>query len=77
VLRSKFYSADQVEAIVQDYRTAGLSEQEVALIDFAIKMTDHAYKISPRDVDRLRGLGLSDEEIVDVAATAAQPTSGS
>ncbi|MGH2398862.1 MAG: carboxymuconolactone decarboxylase family protein [bacterium] len=72
MLRSKFYSAEQVEAIVKDYRTAGLSEQEVALIDFAIKLTDHSYKISPRDFDRLRGMGLTDEDIVDVAATAAQ-----
>lgn len=72
MLRSKFYSAEQVEAIVKDYRTAGLSEQEVALIEFALKLTDHAYKITQRDVDRLRALGLSDEEIVDVAATAAQ-----
>ena len=72
MLRSKFFSAEQVEAIVKDYRTAGLSEHEVALIDFAIKMTDHAHKIAPRDIDRLRGLGFSDEEIVDVAATAAQ-----
>jgi uncharacterized peroxidase-related enzyme len=72
VLRSKFYSAEQVEAIVKDYRTAGLSKEEVALIDFAIKLTDHAYKITPRDIDRLHGLGVSDEEIVDVAATAAQ-----
>lgn len=72
MLRSKFYSAEQVEAIVKDYRTAGLSKEEVALIDFAIKLTDHAYKITPRDIDRLHGLGVSDEEIVDVAATAAQ-----
>lgn len=72
MLRSKFYPAEQVEAIVKDYRSAGLTEQEVALIDFAIKMTDNASKISQRDIDRLRGLGLSDEDIVDVAATAAQ-----
>lgn len=72
MLRSKFYTAEQVEAIVKDYRTAGLADQEVALIDFAIKLTDHAYTITPRDIDTLRGFGCSDEEIVDVAATAAQ-----
>jgi len=72
VLRSKFFTPEQVEAIVTDHRTAGLTEQEVAVIDFALKLTDHAYKITGRDVDRLRAVGLGDEEIVDVAAAAAQ-----
>lgn len=72
MLRSKFFSAEQVEALVRDHRRAGLGEQDVAIIDFALKLTDHAYKITPRDVDRLRSLSLSDEEIVDVAAAASQ-----
>ena len=72
MLRSKFFTPEQVEAIVTDHRTAGLTEQEVAVIDFALKLTDHAYKITGRDVDRLRAVGLGDEEIVDVAAAAAQ-----
>ncbi len=72
MLRSKFFTPQQVEAIVHDYRTAGLTEQEIAVIEFALKLTDHAYKITSRDADRLRAAGLSDEEIVDVAAAAAQ-----
>ncbi len=72
MLRSKFFTPEQVEAIVRDHRTAGLTEQEVAVIDFALTLTDHAYKITARSADRLRAVGLSDEEIVDVAAAAAQ-----
>jgi uncharacterized peroxidase-related enzyme len=72
VLRSKFFSPAQVEAIVSDYRGAGLTGQEVAILDFAVKLTDHAYKMTPRDTDRLRAVGLSDEEIVEVASAAAQ-----
>ena len=72
MLRSKFFTPEQVEAIVKDHRTAGLTDQEVAVLDFALKLTDDAHKITGRDVDRLRAVGLSDEEIVDVAAAAAQ-----
>ena len=72
MLRSKFFTPDQVAAIVRDHRTAGLTDQEVAVVEFALKLTDHAYKVTPHDVDGLRAMGLSDEEIVDVAAAAAQ-----
>lgn len=72
MLRSKFFAPDQVEAIVRDYRRAGLTDQEVAVLDFAVKLTDHAYKMTPSDIERLRAAGLSDEEIVEVAAAAAQ-----
>lgn len=72
MLRSKLFSPEQVQAIVVDPHAAGLTGQEVAILDFAVKMTDHAYKMTPRDVERLRAEGLSDEEIVDVAAAAAQ-----
>ena len=55
-----------------DYRHAGLAEADVAILDFAVKLTDHAYRMTSRDVDRLRAVGLSDEEVVEVAAAAAQ-----
>jgi alkylhydroperoxidase family enzyme len=41
------------------------------MLEFAVKLTDHAYKITPRDVDGLRAHGFTDEEIVDIAAAAA------
>jgi uncharacterized peroxidase-related enzyme len=72
VLRSKFFTPEQVAAIVTDYRRAGLAEADVAILDYSVKLTDHAYKMTSRDTDRLRAVGLSDEEIVEVAAAAAQ-----
>jgi len=71
VLRSKFFTTEQVEAIVHDFHGAGLPANEVAMLEFAVKLTDHAYKITPRDVDGLRAHGFTDEEIVDIAAAAA------
>lgn len=54
MLRSKFFTSEQVEAIVRDFHSAGLPAKDVAMLDFAVKLTDHAYKITPRDVDGLR-----------------------
>jgi alkylhydroperoxidase family enzyme len=71
VLRSSFFTTEEVEAIVRDYRTAGLSPAEVAMLAYAEKVTRHAYKVTPQDIDELRGHGFSDAEILDVALAAA------
>ncbi len=71
MLRTKFYSAEQVEAIVRDYRTAGLEPAEVALMAFAEKVTLHAYEVTEEDIDGLRAHGFSDTDILDIALTAA------
>ena len=71
VLRSNFFSADEVEAIARDYRTAGLTPAEVAMMSFAQKVTLNAYQVSPEDIEDLRRYGFSDEEILDIVLTAA------
>jgi uncharacterized peroxidase-related enzyme len=71
VLRARFFSTEQVEAIVNNYRDAGLQPLEVAIIAFAKKLTQHAYKVTQKDVDGLRARGLADVEILDIAAAAA------
>lgn len=71
MLRSKFFSAAQVEAIVKDYRNAGLQPSETAMIAYAKKLTQHAYKVTQNDIDELRAHGFSDAEILDIAAAAA------
>ncbi len=52
--------------MVKDFRNAGLSPEEVAIMSFAQKVTTQAAQINEDDVDELRGYGLSDEEILDV-----------
>ena len=71
MLRSKFFTSEQVQAIVRDYRAASLPANEVAMLDFAVKLTDHAYRVTPRDIEGLRSHGFTDEEIVDIASAAA------
>jgi alkylhydroperoxidase family enzyme len=54
-------------------RTAapGLDEVDVAVMDLAEQVADDATSVTQADVDRLRTLGLTDAEILDVVAAAA------
>ena len=64
-------SEAEATAICGDFRTAGLSDAEVAIMAFAEKVAGDATQITRRDVDALRAVGLSDTDIFDVAAAAA------
>jgi alkylhydroperoxidase family enzyme len=64
-------AAEQVEAIARDYRSAGLSPAEVAILSFAEKVVRQANQVRREDVDALRSQGLSDGEILDIAMAAA------
>lgn len=71
VLIDEFLDAESVKAVVSNHRHAGLSEVEVAVMDLAEKVADDATSIQQTDIERLRSLGLADEEIVDVVLAAA------
>lgn len=71
MLRANFFSAEQLEAIVRDFRNAGLEPAEVAIMAFAKKVTLHAHEVTPQDIADLRGHGFSDAEILDIALAAA------
>lgn len=69
VLRKNFFTAQEIIAIVQDFRNAGLTVEEVALMTLAQRITQHAGDVSEADMEELRGFGLKDEEILDVVLT--------
>jgi uncharacterized peroxidase-related enzyme len=69
VLRDTF--GEPVVEIARDYRTAGLDEVDVAVMDLAVQVVDDAGSITDADLQRLSDLGLSDTEIMDVILTAA------
>ena len=71
VLIDKFLEPDAVQGVVSDYRSAGLDPVDVAIMDLADKVAYDATSVEDADVDRLRALGLSDGEIVDVVLAAA------
>ncbi|HLJ59520.1 MAG TPA: hypothetical protein VKZ50_07295 [bacterium] len=71
MLRNQFFKPEEVEAIVRDYRNAGLAAADVAMLAFAEKVALHAYRVTKEDVDELRNHGFADDEILDIVLTAA------
>jgi uncharacterized peroxidase-related enzyme len=59
------------DRITLDYRRAGLDERRRAILDFAVKLTRTPVEVEPADLDRLHTLGLTKEEVWDVAEIAA------
>jgi uncharacterized peroxidase-related enzyme len=58
-------------ALRQDHTEANLSEQDRAMLDFAVKLTKHAYKMTERDVQKLRDAGFGDQAILQIAMIAS------
>ena len=71
MLRKNFFSAEQILAILRDYRHAGLEPEEVALMSFAEKVTLQANGVTQEDIEALRVHGLTDAEILDVVLAAS------
>ena len=71
VLLSGILTADELAAVADDYRNAGLSQTDVAVMDLAAAVVFDASSISDDQIERLRVLGLTEGEICDVIATAA------
>jgi uncharacterized peroxidase-related enzyme len=62
---------EPVREIAADRQTAGLGEVDLAVMDLAEHVVDDATSISDADRQRLRDLGLSDADIMDVVLAAA------
>ena len=62
---------EAVLAVQSDFRRAGLSDRDVAMLEYAEQVTNDASRITQQDVDQLRGHGFSDEQIADIALCAA------
>jgi alkylhydroperoxidase family enzyme len=62
---------EPVRKIALDYRSAGLDEVDIAVMDLAERVVDDATSIDDTDLQRLRDLGLSETDIMDVVLAAA------
>ena len=71
VLADRFLGPDAVRALVDDPHRAGLDPADVAVMDLADRVVADATSIAEDDIDRLRGRGLTDAEILDVILAAA------
>ncbi len=64
-------SKQAVVAVQRDFRSAGLSDKDVAMLAYAEKVTTDASRVSQRDIDALRAVGFTDRQICDIALCAA------
>jgi uncharacterized peroxidase-related enzyme len=60
-----------VRALQEDYRTAPISRQDRAMLDYAVQMTRDATRISKGDHDSLRAAGFDDQGILQITLIAA------
>jgi uncharacterized peroxidase-related enzyme len=71
VLMARFPKPEAVRALVDDYQTADLEAADLAVMELADKVAHDATSVTQADIDRLRDLGLTDRETLDVVLAAA------
>ena len=60
-----------MEALKKDYRSAPITEQDRAMLDYVVKLTKDATKVSPDDHARLRAAGFDDRGILQITLIAS------
>jgi len=60
-----------VKALQADFRTAPIDNHERAILEYAVKLTKDATKITRDDHEKLRGAGFDDQGILQITLIAA------
>jgi uncharacterized peroxidase-related enzyme len=60
-----------VRALQEDYTTAPLTEQERVMVDYVVKLTKDATRVSPAEHDALRAVGFDDTGILQITLIAS------
>jgi uncharacterized peroxidase-related enzyme len=71
VLRIRAKNALIADQVATNYRKADISDRHKAMLDFALKVSNHAGAIDNADFETLRSHGFNDEEIWDIAGITA------
>jgi uncharacterized peroxidase-related enzyme len=62
---------EMVAALRKDFRTAPISEQNKAMLEYVVKLTEDATQCSPADHHKLRALGFDDRGILQITLIAS------
>jgi uncharacterized peroxidase-related enzyme len=65
------FAEPELIRIAENYQQAGLSDAEVAMMDFAAKLSTASSTMTDADSQRLRDVGFSDSEIMNITLAAA------
>ncbi len=55
-----------MEHLKRDYRNAPISSADLAMLDYAVKLTKTPWAMAQEDVDKLREEGFGDGAILDI-----------
>lgn len=69
----RIYAKDPklAEQLISNHRTADVSDAHGAMLDVAVKLTEHPASVTNDDLDRLADAGFSQEEIWDIGVVAS------
>ena len=70
---ARIYAKDPTLAdqLVANYRQADVSDERMAMLDVAVKLTERPTEVTEADLERLRDAGYSDEEVWDIGSVTA------
>jgi len=71
ILRIRAKSATVADQVAINYRKADITPRQMAMLDFAMKVSKESRSICDADFETLRGHGFSDEDIWDIAGITA------
>ena len=70
-LRSETDNQKLVDEIAEDWTTSSLSSIQMAMREFAKKLTENPNKVNQKDIDLLRSYDLSDKDISQIVQIIA------
>ncbi|SFM17316.1 peroxidase-related enzyme [Shimia aestuarii] len=71
ILRIRAKDATIADQVAANYRKADITPRQMAMLDFAIKVSNDARAICEGDFETLRAHGFSDEDIWDIAGVTS------
>src|ERR1700739_4279717 len=71
ILRIRAKNPQIADQIAINYRKADITPRQKAMLDFAMKVSAEAHKISEQDFAEIAGHGFSDDDMWDIAAISA------
>ena len=70
-LRSETDNQKLVDQIAEDWTTSSISSVQMAMCEFAKKLTENPSKVNKKDIELLRSYDLSDKDISQIVQIIA------
>ena len=70
-LRSETDNQNLVDEIAEDWSASSISPMQMAMCEFAKKLTENPSKINKKDIELLRSYSLSDKDISQIVQIIA------